>query len=404
MLIETLFDDMGAHNDEVVERLQNFHKRNFSLVLWSIALGMLVFVVWGSFFTIDQTARASGEVIAASGIQEIQSVDGGVLATLNVKEGDRVHPGEVLATLDQARFGASVKEIQARLAALEAQSVRLRAELTHADHVNFPPELDAYPDVVNVEKALFEQRRTGFDQENNALQDAANLAQQDVDLVQKLSKSGDVNASEIIRSKQALNAAQTKIIDHRNQFFEQASSDLAKAQDSIAQNEQVLAQRQEQLEASVFIAKVPGIVKNIKVTTIGGVLSSGEELMQIVPTGDQLIIEAKVRPADIALVHDGLEATIRFDPFDYTIYGPVRGKVTYVSPDTLKDQTARGDEMYYRVNIESLSHPVTTTTGHVLDILPGMTAQVDIRTGERTVMEYLLKPIIKTLTSSLGER
>lgn len=126
--------------------------------------------------------------------------------------------------------------------------------------------------------------------------------------------------------------------------------------------------------------------------------------MQIIPVGDELIIEAKISPLDIALVHSGLETTIRFDPFDYTIYGGVKGKVEYVSPDTLKERTARGDEIYYRVHVTTETNPVTTTTGKNLNILPGMTAQVDIKTGTRSVMEYMLKPLRKTLSNAFGER
>ena len=126
--------------------------------------------------------------------------------------------------------------------------------------------------------------------------------------------------------------------------------------------------------------------------------------MQIIPIEDELIIEAKVRPADIAQIAKGLAATIRFDPFDYTIYGGVRAKVVYVSPDTLKEQTRRGEEIYYRVHLSSTTNPVRTTTGRQLEILPGMTAQVDIRTGDRTVLEFLLKPLRKTLAQAVGER
>ncbi|MFC7208674.1 HlyD family efflux transporter periplasmic adaptor subunit [Comamonas endophytica] len=154
----------------------------------------------------------------------------------------------------------------------------------------------------------------------------------------------------------------------------------------------------------MFTAVVPGIVKNIRVTTVGGVLRAGEELMQIVPVDDELMVEAKVSPADISRVVPGLEATLRFDTFDYTIFGGVKGRVAYVSADSLKEETSRGVDTYYRVRIEPSSLPVTTTTGRTLEILPGMTAQVDIRTGERSLMDYLLKPLRKTMNESFGER
>ncbi|MBF0429024.1 MAG: HlyD family efflux transporter periplasmic adaptor subunit, partial [Magnetococcales bacterium] len=169
--------------------------------------------------------------------------------------------------------------------------------------------------------------------------------------------------------------------------------------------EQILARRQQEQQDSVFTAKIAGIVKNIRVTTVGGVLRAGEEIMQIVPLNDILIIEAKVKPADIAKVRPELKANIRFDAFDYTIFGGVPGKVIYVSADTLKEESRRGEEIYYRVHVSSsTSNPVTTSTGKKLEILPGMMAQVDIRTGDRTLMDYLLKPLRKTLSESFGER
>jgi adhesin transport system membrane fusion protein len=201
-----------------------------------------------------------------------------------------------------------------------------------------------------------------------------------------------------------VNEADARLINRKNKFLEEARIDLAKAEDEISQTEQILTRRQQEYQDSVFRSQVTGIVKSIKVTTVGGVLRAGEEIMQIVPIDDDLIIEAKIRPADIARIRTGLEANIRFDPFDYTIFGGVTGTVIYVSADTLKEETQRGQEIYYRVHVSSLSNPVTTTTGKRLEILPGMTAQVDIRTGDRTVMNFLLKPIRKTLSESFGER
>ncbi|WP_041277911.1 HlyD family efflux transporter periplasmic adaptor subunit [Desulfotalea psychrophila] len=391
-------------NDRAIARLESYHRGRYSLVLWLLLIAFVIVILWASVFQLNQVARARGEVIASSRVQIIQSVDGGVLAELNVREGDQVKPGQVLARLDQTRSGASVKEIEARLSALKAKATRLRAEVTEVDKLIFPEELLKHPETVAVERALFQQRRTGLKEELKTLKVAVKLAQEEVTLLTNLERSGDVNRSEVIRTKRALNDAKSKLIVRKNRHFEEASTELIKAEDGIAQNEQIFAQRKQQLEDSVFTALVPGIVKNVRVTTVGGVLRAGEELMQIIPVGDDLIIEAKVSPTDIALVRPGLVATIRFDPFDYTIFGGVTGKVVYVSADTLKEKTARGEDIYYRVHVITEMTPVTTTTGKVLDILPGMTAQLDIRTGERSVLEYMLKPLRKTVSNAFGER
>ncbi len=388
--------------DEVLH-LESYHRRHYSLVLWILLSGLLAAGFWASYFRIDEVARATGEVIASSRVQVIQAVDGGVLATLNVREGDRVEPGQLLAQLDQTRIGAAVREIEARLFALKAKAIRLRAEVTGTKEVEFPTEVRSYPELVEVESALFHQRRTGLAEELRTLGVAMALAEEEANLISQLANSGDANRAEIIRAKRATNEAEAKMINRKNEFLEEARVDLARIEDQIAQNVQILAQRAQQLEDSTFVALVPGIVKNVRVTTIGGVLGRGEELMQIIPVDDELVLEARIRPADIARVIPGLEATIRFDPFDYTIYGGVKGKVVYVSADTLKEAHPQGDEIYYRVQLK-IGTPAITTTGRELEILPGMTANVDIRTGDRTLMDFLLKPLRKTISESFGER
>lgn len=406
MLFEMLFSDQqDARAERKVARLQSYHLSRYGLVIWAIAVALLVFVVWAMQFRVDEVARAQGEVIASSRVQVLQAVDGGVLAELNVREGDQVEAGQIVARLEQARFDAAVKEIEARIYALRAKATRLRAEVKGAEILVFDPVLAArYAELVEVERALFSQRRKGLEAELRTLSVAVDLARREQQLIEKLARSGDVNQSEVLRNKRALNEAQAKLINRDNAFLEEVRTELTAVEDDLAQNIQILAQRNQQLEDSAFEAPVRGIVKNISVTTVGGVLRPGEELMQIIPVNDELLVEAKVIPADIARVRPGLDVNIRFDPFDYTIYGSVKGRVVYVSADTLKEDSARGEEIYYRVRVAPSSMPVTTTTGRQVQILPGMTAQLDIRTGDRTVMDYLLKPIRKTLSESFGER
>ena len=376
-----------------------------SLLIWAFFLGFCTFLAWATVFRIDQVARAAGEVIASSRIQVIQAVDGGVLSELLVREGDRVERGQLIARLDPTRLRASVGEIEARLAGLKAKATRLRGEIVGAARLDFPPEVASFPEQARVEAALFAQRRQGFEEEIGTLEVALRLAGEEAGLVAELVDSGDSNRSEQLRAERALNEAQAKLVNRRNEYFEELRVALAAAEDEIAQNEQQLAQRRQQLEDSFFRARVPGLVKNIRVTTVGGVLRPGEELMQIVPVDDERLVEAKIRPADISMVAVGQTATLRFDPFDYTIYGSVPGEVVYVSPDTLKEETARGEEIYYRVHVTlGPAQPVRTSAGRAIEILPGMTAQVDIRSGDRTLMAYLLKPLRKTLAESLGER
>ncbi|MDD2161164.1 HlyD family efflux transporter periplasmic adaptor subunit [Pseudomonas sp. MIL19] len=397
--------DEDARTQARVSKLQNSHRGRQGWLLMAVLIAVATFAIWASLFRIDEVARATGEVIASSRVQIIQSVDGGVLEQLLVKEGDRVAPGQLLARLEQTRLGASVGEVEARLFGLQARATRLRAEVIGERRLTFQADLlERSPETARVEEALFKQRQLGLEEELRTMRVAVSLAQKELRLVEQLYANGDASGSELLRVQRGLNEAEARLVNRRNKFLEDARLELAKAEDDISQSAQTLTLRKQEQQDSVFTAMVPGIVKNIRVTTVGGVLRAGEELMQIIPVDDDLMIEAKVSTADIARIVPGLEATVRFDTFDYTIFGGVKGEVAFVSADSLKEETSRGMDIYYRVRIKPATYPVTSTTGRVLDVLPGMTAQVDIRTGERTVMDYLLKPLRKTLSESFGER
>lgn len=412
-----LFDDEVADAARV-HRLENYHRSRISAgLIWSSVALVLGFVIWASYFRIDEVARAHGEVIASSRVQIIQTVDGGVLSELHVKEGDHVKAGQILARLDPTRVEAAAGEVDARIIGLRARIARLRAESTGQSAPRFPSDPGpALREQADIERALFLQRRQSLQEDITALQTAVNLASQKLNLVNELERSGDVSTSERLNAQRDLNEARARLLGRRNKFLDDARADLTKAEDDLGQTLQQMAGRRQQVHDTVFTAMGPGIVKNVRVTTLGGVLRAGDEIMQIVPSDDALIIEAKVLPADIARVQVGLPATVRLDPFDYTIYGALQGEVIYVSADTLKENTPRGEEIYYRVHVRLKSHAkgqsdrqeegqfVRSTTGRQLDILPGMTSQLDIRTGDRTLMDFLLKPLRKTLSESFQER
>ena len=388
MLNQTLAKELNSH----------------SKFLYVFVSTIVLLVIWANIYEIDQVSRASGKVIASSRIQIIQAANGGVIEMLLVKEGDIVKKGQLLASLDKTSFSASVNELNARIANLKAQAVRLRANLLNKNALAFDDDVLTFPKVVELQTQIFKQRRQGFNDEMRTLQVAFDLSAQEADLVEKLFRSGDVKQSEVIRVQKMKNEAESKLVNRRNKQLEDVNLELAKIEDELRQNIEIRKQRQEQLENSEFRAAVPGIVKNVRVTTIGGVLRAGEELMQIIPTDDELIIEAKILPTDIAGIHNGLDASVRFDPFDFTIFGGVEGKVSYVSGDTLVEETPRGEQTYYRVHVKLGRYPVTTSNGKNIELLPGMTAQVDIRTGRRSVITYLLKPIRKTLDQALTEK
>lgn len=374
-----------------------------SVVIPVITFGIASFLVWAGFFELDQFVRATGKVFSSSRIQLIQSVDGGVLAELNVSEGDRVVPGQVLARVDQSRFEASTNEIVARIDALKAKIARLRAEITGSTPF-FPEELATKPELLAIEFALYERRRKSLRDDTVANTEALRLAESELAMVNELLRTGDVDRTEVFVAERGVIDARAKLNARKNEYYEKVGQELTQAEDELAQNNEIHAQRKALLESSVMRALVPGIVKNIEVTTIGAVLKAGEPLMEIIPTGDTLLVEAKIQPKDIADLENGLQATLRLDPYDSSIYGVLEGSVVFISGDTMIEETSRGEETYYKAHISLPAAPSLTSIAKSVDIIPGMTTQVDIKTGKRSVLTYLLKPIVKTLDESFGER
>jgi adhesin transport system membrane fusion protein len=377
-----------------------------SILLWSVTVALAALVAWAHYSVIDESTRASGSVIASSRVQVIQSVDGGVLEQLRVHEGDRVRKGDVLAVFDETRTRASLQETEAKRSSQRATMARLEAELGDTEP-QFAPELKRFPAVLQVQHSLYRERRKALAAELQALADVARLARDELAMVERLVASGDASQVELLRARRAATEAESALANRRNKYIQDASAELAKVREDYEQVEQQATQKRQQLANSVISSPMSGIVKNVKFTTLGGVLRAGDELLQVIPVDDQLIVEAKVLPRDIALIRPGLKATVKFDAYDYTVFGIVDGEVTYVSADTMRDESQRGDSpaaTYYRVHIRTTTPGPVTRTGRRIDVLPGMIAQVDIRTGQRSLLTYLLKPVTKTLAEAFTER
>jgi len=374
-----------------------------SNLIWIIFVAFSGFLAWSIYFEIDQVVKSTGKVISSKRIQVIQTVDGGVLSEMLVKEGSQVKPGQVLARLDKSRFEAASNEILARVNALKAKVARLRAEV-QGGKLTFPDDLKDQEGLIKIETALYQRRRKSLDDDMSANAKSLRLAKTEKSIVDELRKYGDVDKLEVFRAEKGVVEAQAKLDARQNQYFEQASQELVKAEDDLAQNLQILSQRSEVLGSSVLTAAVAGTVKNVSVHTIGAVLKPGEELMQVIPSGDDLLLEAKVLPQDISDVKINMGATIRFDTYDSSMYGSVSGVVSFVSGDSIVERTAKGDETFYLAHIKVPASTVISTINKKLDLIPGMTAQIDIKAGRRTIFNFVMKPITKVFTHSFGEK
>jgi len=373
------------------------------VLIWASAFAIAGFFAWASWAELDQITRASGQVIASSRNQVIQSLEGGVLDKMLVREGSHVKRGQLLLRFDRTKAEAAYLESAARAAALKATVARLHAEV-FGGAPRFPPELADYPEFRNNQRILFTKRQSAINEEIAALESSLALVKSELEMNMPLLKSGDVSRAEVLKLQRQVADIQGQITNRRNKYMQDTQTDLAKAQEDLASVMQILAQRKEQFDATEIHALVDGVVRNVRLTTRGGVARPGEEIMQIVPLDDDLIIEAKVRPADIAFVKPGLPATVKLDAYDYTIYGSLKGEVSYISADTLNEEVRGTEQPYYRVQIKTRVSNLSSRNNENIDIQPGMTAMVEIKTGSNTVLRYLTKPIIKTMDESLSER
>lgn len=372
-------------------------------IVWLALLCIVAFFAWASWARLDQVTRAPGSVIASSRTQIIQSQDGGTIKELLVREGDTVDAGQPLLRFDKDRVEASYLEARAKAAGLAATVARLKAEVLGTPLV-FPPELSDYPEFRQNQMLLFSKRQAAIREDIDALQGMIALAQKELEMTTPLLKTGDVSQTDVMRLQRQVAELKSQVTNKRNKYFQDAQTELSKAQEDLAGVQQNMVQRKSQLELTELRAPVHGVVKNVRITTLGGVIRPGEEVMQIVPLEDSLIVQAKLSPADIAFVKTGMQARVKIDAYDYTVYGDLAGKLTYISADTLSEDLRQGEQPYYRVQVQTIGRQFSGKPHEQLEIQPGMTATIEIRTGERTVLQYLTKPVTKTLTQSLGER
>lgn len=381
--------------------------RSAAIIVGLTAILLIGAIAWSLWARLDQITRAPGQVVPSGRVQIVQSTNGGEIARILVREGDKVRRGQLLMTLNSAQVSTGVAEARARVAALKTTRARVEAELFDRP-LRFPADAMAFPEFVRNERSLFDRRKAALAGQMSALQRMEGLSQQELALNIPLVKSGDVSRSEVLRMERAVSDINGQRVNIQNKYIQDLQAEYTKVNEELVSAEQQLAQRGEVLADTEIHSPVDGIVKNVRLTTVGGVLRAGDEAMQIVPTGDALLVEAKVPPADIAFLRLGQSAAVRFDAYDSSIYGVGEGQVTFISPDTISEPgngpNAQG-QVYYRVHLS-----VSTRTMRVpnaqdrIELQPGMTASAEIKTGEHTVFRYLTKPLLKTVSESLGER
>ncbi|MEZ5863138.1 MAG: HlyD family type I secretion periplasmic adaptor subunit [Geminicoccaceae bacterium] len=417
-------------------------KRLSHVLLLAIVTFFAVFLGWASRATLDEVTRGEGRVISSQQTQVVQNLEGGIVAALLANEGDIVDAGQVLMRIDNVRAASDFREHLARSYALRAGLARLEAEVNETA-LEFPPDILAEArDIANAETRLFQSRQEELQTELEILrrqaeqreqelaelqtrsdqyEESLRLAREELRILTPLAERRVVSQSELLQLQRQVNdldgqLGQTKLAIPRieaavreahqrienafSTFRSEAYREMSALQSELAGIKEVITAGEDRVRRTEVRSPVRGTVKQLHFNTIGGVIQPGDAIVEITPLEDTLLVEARVRPADIAFLRPDLPAMVKITAYDFSIYGGLKGHVEQISADTIVDE--RG-ERFYRVRVRTEENSLGTAADP-LRIIPGMTAQVDVITGEKTVLDYLLKPILKARDHALRER
>lgn len=376
---------------------------------WAITLlfaFLVIFVIWAYFSPLEEVTRGQGSVIPSSREQVIQSLDPGVITEMLVKEGDIVEKDQILLKLDDTRSSAIFRESEAKVKNLEAMQARLKSE-AYGIPLSFPAGLDE--ELVKRETAAYKARLRQLHEAVASLRNSKALLDKEINITAPMVKQGVMSEVELLRMRRQSSDLALQIAERDNKYATDANNELIRVEADLAQAKENMAQRADPVERALMRAPMRGIVKNIRINTVGGVVSAGQDIMEIVPLDDKLLVEAYIRPQDVAFIRPGQPALVKLSAYDYAIYGGLDGKVTLLSPDSLRDVKRTGEfnldpnQSYYRVLVQTDGKGLTDKNGKPLEIIPGMVATVDIKTGEKTVFQYLIKPITR-MKQAMQER
>jgi len=412
------------------------------VLLVSIISFFIIFLIWASLTELDEVTRGEGKVIPSSSIQIIDNLEGGIVSEILVKDGDLVGQGQILLKIDNVLAEADLKEAQKRIAVFDIQRIRLEAELNQSELVYPENYIKNYALSVSTETKLFNSRRHKIEQQIEVLESqlkqknqeiaelerniqrlskSEKLAREQIEITRPLAKKGAISRVELIQRERDYNdingelettkLSLPRIISARDEAKEKVEEQIATYREEVSQKlsevrfelqtlQEKIITNEDRVTRTAVKSPVNGFIKQLLVNTVGGVIQPGEDLIEIVPIDEQLKIRAEIKPSDIAFLRPGLPATIKITAYDFSIYGGLKAKVIDISVDTIEDD--KKNEFYY-VNLISEKNYLGNENKK-LPIIPGMTASVDILTGKKSVLDYLLKPILKTKNNALTER
>lgn len=404
-----------------------------------------IFITWAYLAELDEVTRGSGKVIPSSKTQIVQSLEGGIVKKIDVREGDTVKKGQILLTIDDTGFSSDLGELKAKELSLIAQVNRLQTEAGNpaAEAVTFDEELRNAPDVIRNEEKLFMIRKSALKNQVNVLkdrleqrklelaelhesrkryQDGLTIAQKEFKMKEPLAKRGIISRTDLLRLEREISdlrgqlatieqsiprveasvrEAERLIEEQKLSFRQTAQAELNTKLADLSVVRQSLTAAQDRVVRADIRSPVDGIINKLHVNTLGGVVRAGEPLAEITPLEDSLFVEVRINPRDIAFISPNQKALVKISAYDFTIYGGLDGKVELISPDSITDQENK--ESYYLVTVKT-NESALRRGDKLLPIIPGMVAQVDVITGKKSVLDYILKPIIKAQQEALHER
>jgi adhesin transport system membrane fusion protein len=419
--------------------------RGGSLLIWAVAVFVIIFLVWAYYAALDVVVKGQGKVIPVSQIQVVQNLEGGIVQEINVKEGQVVEAGEILLQIDDTLFQSSFKEDRIKRLALQLKGIRLEAEANGKTEFPTVPENIqlGIEDLVTQERQLFNQRQSELEakrqilieqkqQKEHQLEELKSkqinlkkghrLAARELKLTRPLKEQGAVSEVELLRLERQVNElkgeldqvaisiprarserdeVESKLDELHFRFIQEAQGEFNDLSAELSTLSEASVALQDRVARTAVRAPLKGTVKTLLINTVGGVVQPGMDLIEIVPIEEGLLVEARVMPKDIAFIRPGLKATVKLTAYDFAIYGGLEAKVEHISADTYMDE--RDDTPYYLVRVRT-SDNFLVRNGETLPIIPGMTTEVDILAGKKTVLDYLLKPILKARDNALQER
>lgn len=433
----------GQPLPEVNKALIEDAPRVVRLTIWGVIAFFLFLIVWACFAPIDEVTRGEGKAIPSSKVQKIQNLEGGIVAEIFAKEGEVVEVGQPLLRLDETRFASNKGETEADRVAMALRVERLSAEVEDVPLKIDDKLRESSPNQAASEESLYQSRRQQLHDEIAGLEQqlvqrqqelreynskraqyasGLQLLRQEIAMSEPLVAKGAISQVEILRLRRsevenrgqmdatalaipraeaAVKEIQSKIEETRGKFRSDALTQLNEARTELSKATATSKALDDRVNRTLVTSPVRGVVKQLLVNTIGGVIQPGDDIVEIVPLNDSLVIEAKILPKDIAFLHPGQEATVKFTAYDYTIYGGLKAKLEQIGADTITDEDKK--TTYYLIRLRTDRSHLGTDEKPLL-IIPGMVATVDIMTGKKTIMSYLLKPIIKAQSEALRER